>query len=153
MGPAPYPRGTSTTDDAPGAPPEPPFAGYVIYVSQMTTKLCHDDPHRHHDQILAVRRISNMWNKLLPDDKKHYTTMAHEAQAEYDVRLMEYRATGTWSPYTTFERLSSSRNGVTYGGPRERSTGNNGPWVRVPYEKTNELEKEIDLYKQVIFPP
>ena len=31
--------------------------------------------------------------------------------------------------------------------------GNNGPWVRVPYEKKNELEKEIDSYEQVIFPP
>ena len=115
--------------------------------------MCHDNPHRHHDQISAVHCISNMWNKLLPDDKKHYTTMAHEARAKYDIRLMEYCATGTWSPYTTFERLTSNRNGVTYGGPREWSTGNNRPWVRVPYEKKNELEKEIALYKQVIFPP
>ena len=78
--------------------------------------------------------------------------MAPEAQAEYDVRLMEYRATDMWSPYTKFERLSN-RNGVTYGGPQERSTGNNRPWVRVPYKKNNELEKEIDSYEQVIFPP
>jgi len=58
--------------NAPGAPPKPPFAGYVIYVLQMTTKLCHDNPHKHHDQISSVRRTSNMWNKLLPDDKKYY---------------------------------------------------------------------------------
>ena len=52
----------------------------------------------------------------------------------------------------TFERLSN-RNRVTYGGPREQSTGNNVSWVRVPYKKKNELEKEIDSYEQVIFPP
>jgi hypothetical protein len=52
----------STTDlaDAPGAPPEPPIAGHIIYVSQMMTKLHHDNPHRHHGQILAVRRIQHV---------------------------------------------------------------------------------------------
>ena len=40
--------------DAPSAQPEPPQTGYVIYVSQMTTKLRHDNPDRHHNQILAV---------------------------------------------------------------------------------------------------
>lgn len=119
----------------------------------MTTKLRHDNPERHHDQISAIRRISNMWNKLAPADKAHYSTMAREARAEYDERLMEYRATGLWSPYTTFERLTTNKNGVSLEGYRERTTGSNGPWVRMPYEKKNELEKEIDTYDQVIFPP
>jgi hypothetical protein len=139
--------------DAAGAPPEPPLTGYVIYVSQMTTKLRHDNPDRHHDQISAIRRISNMWNKLVPADKAHYSTMAREARAEYDERLMEYRATGLWSPYTAFERLTTNKNGVSFEGCRERTTGSNGPWVRMPYEKKNELEKEIGTYEQVIFPP
>ncbi len=89
MGPARIPGGRQRRiccdADTPGPPPEPPFAGYVIYMLQMTTNLCHDNPHRHHDQISAVRRISNMWNKLLPNDKKHYTSMAHEARAKYNV--------------------------------------------------------------------
>jgi hypothetical protein len=69
--------------DAAGAPPEPLMTKYVIYVSQMTTKLRHDNPERHHDQISAIRRISNMWNKLAPADMAHYSTMAREAHAEY----------------------------------------------------------------------
>jgi hypothetical protein len=35
----------------------------------------------------------------------------------------------------------------------ERSTGSSGPWVRIPYEAKNALEKEIETYEQVIFPP
>ncbi len=96
----------------------------------MTTKLRHDNPERHHDQISAIRRISNMWNKLAPADKAHYSTMAREARAEYDERLMEYRATGLWNPYTTFEQLTTNKNGVSLEGYRERTTGSNGPWVR-----------------------
>ncbi len=49
----------------------------------MTTKLRYDNPERHHDQISAIRRISNMWNKLAPADMAHYSTMAREAHAEY----------------------------------------------------------------------
>ena len=77
---------------------------------------------------------------MSPDDKKYYATMAHEALAKYDVQLMEYCATGTWSPFTTFKQLTSNRNGVTYGGPWEQRMGNNGPWVRMPYKKKNDLE-------------
>lgn len=139
--------------DAPTAPPEPPVTGYVIYVSQMTTKLRHDNPDRHHDQISAVRRISMMWNRLSDDGRDHYVRLAREARAEYDERLMEYRATGTWSPFTVFERLTNNRNGVVCRTSAERSTGSNGPWVRIPHGEKNELEREIDTYEQVIFPP
>jgi hypothetical protein len=139
--------------DAPTAPPEPPVTGYVIYVSQMTTKLRHDNPGRHHDQISAVRRISMMWNRLSEAGRDHYAALARDARAEYEERLMEYRATGAWSPYTAFERLKENRNGVVCRTSVERSTGSNGPWVRIPYERKNELEREIDTYEQVIFPP
>jgi hypothetical protein len=139
--------------DAPAAPPEPPVTGYVIYVSQMTTKLRHDNPGRHHDQISAVRRISMMWNGLPESGRGHYVSLARDARAEYDERLMEYRATGSWSPFTAFERLTYNRNGVVCRTSAERSTGSNGPWVRMPYERKNDLEREIDTYEQVIFPP
>jgi hypothetical protein len=139
--------------DAPSAPPEPPNTGYVIYVSQMTTKLRHDNPDRHHDQISAVRRISTMWHRLSDVDRDHYVRLARDARTEYDERLLEYRATGHWSPYTAFERLTKNRNGVVCRTTHERSTGSNGPWVRMPYEMKNDLEREIDAYEQVIFPP
>ena len=140
--------------DAPSAPPEPPQTGYVIYVSQMTTKLRHDNPDRHHNQISAVRRISSMWNNLSEKERDHYTKLARDARTEYENQLMEYRATGHWSPSTTFTRLSNNKNGhVRCRGNEERSTGSNGPWVRIPYAEKNGLEKELDSYEQVIFPP
>ena len=37
--------------DMPEAPPEPPPSGYVIFVGQMTTKIRHDRPDDHHNQI------------------------------------------------------------------------------------------------------
>ena len=132
--------------DAPTAPPEPPNTGYVIYVSQMTTKLRHDNPDRHHDQISAVRRISTMWHRLSENDRDHYVRLARDARAEYAERLLEYRATGRWSPYTAFERLTKNRNGVVCRTSNERSTGSNGPWVRMRYDMKNDLEREIDAY-------
>lgn len=139
--------------DAPSAPPEPPSAGYVIYVSQMTTKLRHDNPTRHHDQISAVRRISSMWNAMPKNQRDHYVQLAKDAKVEYQNRLMEYRATGHWATFTTIARLGNNKNGEISRSSLERSTGGNGPWVRIPHEEKNELEKEIDTYDQVIFPP
>ena len=139
--------------DASEAPPEPPQTGYVIYVSQMTTKIRHDNPNRPHDQIAAIRWISSMWNELPSRQKEHYVIMAKEGRMEYEDRVLEYRATGDWSPYTTFTRLTTNKNGVDCRGLNERSTGSNGPWVRMPYAAKNPLEREIDTYEQVIFPP
>lgn len=136
--------------DAPSAPPEPPSAGYVIYVSQMTTKLRHDNPDRHHNQISAVRRISNMWNNLSEKEREHYINLARDARSEYEHQLLQYRSTGQWSPSTKFTRLRNKNGQVQRD---ERSTGSNGPWVRIPYEEKNELERELDAYEQVIFPP
>ena len=139
--------------DAPSAPPEPPQTGYVIYVSQMTTKLRHDNPDRHHNQISAVRRISSMWNNLKEKEREHYVQLAKDARSDYEDQLMEYRATGQWSVSTKFVRLKN-KNGVERNRTTaERSTGSNGPWVRLPYTEKNELEKELETYEQVIFPP
>jgi len=135
--------------DAPSAPPEPPSSGYVIYVAQMTTKLRHDNPNRHHNQISAVRRISSMWNKLSEKDRDHYIRLHRDARHQYEERLMEYRATGHWPPFTVITRLDENKNGIVC--TMERVT--HGPWVRIPYEEKNELEKELESYEQVIFPP
>jgi hypothetical protein len=138
--------------DAHGAPPEPPPTGYVIYVSQMTTKLRHDNPNRRHDQISAMRRISKMWNCLSEEEKDHYSRLAADAQLEYKSRVREYRATGAWQEFTVIERL---KNKIECPEEvfRERRPGNNGPWVRIPYEEKNGLEKELETYDMVIFPP
>jgi hypothetical protein len=136
--------------DAPAAPPEPPHTGYVIYVSQMTTKLRHDNPKRHHDQISAIRRIAKMWARLSSEEKEHYVSLATDALAEYKSRLVEYRATGSYSPYTTIARLKN-KNGIEI--ITDRKTGSQGPWVRIPHDRKNELEKELEGYDQVVFPP
>mmetsp|Transcript_1072 Transcript_1072/g.1713 ORF Transcript_1072/g.1713 Transcript_1072/m.1713 type:complete len:364 (+) Transcript_1072:43-1134(+) len=135
--------------DAPTAPPEPPASGYVIFVAQMTTKLRHDNPNRHHNQISAVRRISSMWNKLRERQREHYMILVKLARKEYEDRLMEYRATGQWTPLTCITRLDDNKNGAVC--TLERVT--HGPWVRIPYDKKNELERELESYDQVIFPP
>ncbi|KAL7443556.1 hypothetical protein ACHAXM_008935 [Skeletonema potamos] len=137
--------------DLPSAPPEPPNSGYVVYVSQMTTKLRNDNPNRHHNQINAVRKISSMWNAMPDTQREHYKQLAKEATAEYEERLIEYRATGSWTPYSVIERLARNKNGVEIN--VDRGTGCQGPWVRIPYAEKNELERELETYDQVLFPP
>ncbi|KAL7536271.1 hypothetical protein ACHAXR_007037 [Thalassiosira sp. AJA248-18] len=139
--------------DAPSAPPEPPTTGYVIYVSQMTTKLRHDNPNRPHNQITAVRRISSMWNNMPLKEREHYVKLAKDARNEYEERLMEYRATGQWAPFSTIGRLDNNKNSMITRTAVERNAGGNGPWVRIPFEQKNELERELDSYEMVIFPP
>lgn len=125
--------------DAAAAPPEPPPTGYILFITQMTCKLRHDNPGRRHDQISAVRRISSMWNTLPDKEREHYILFAKIAREEYVRQLREFRATGGWKPSESFERLGSPIPG--------------GPWVRIPYDAKCKLEKEIDSYDQVTFPP
>ncbi len=139
--------------DLPSAPPKPPDSGYVIYVSQMTTKLRRDNPNRHHNQINAVRKISSMWNAMSDGERGYYKRLAKDATKEYEDRLIEYRATGSWAPYSVIERLSRNKNGVEVI-VEEGRTGSQGPWVRKePREERNELEVELEGYEQVIFAP
>ncbi|KAL7529627.1 hypothetical protein ACHAWF_003058 [Thalassiosira exigua] len=136
--------------DAPSAPPEVPGTGYIMYVSQMTTKLRHDNPNRRHDQIAAVRRISSMWKVLPEAEREHYVRLARDARREYDDRLVEYRATGSWSPFTCIDRLGRNKDGTTFS--NERNVGGNGPWVRMPPGERNALERELATYDRVLFP-
>jgi hypothetical protein len=50
--------------DSPAAPPEPPPSGYVIFVGQMTTKIRHDRPDDHHNQIKGTL-FSCLWSLVL----------------------------------------------------------------------------------------
>lgn len=94
--------------------------------------------------------MSKMWQKLSEGEKSHYNSLCADAHAEYKERVREYRATGSWPPFTTIARLE---NKVLTDFILDRKTGSQGPWVRIPYERKNDLEKELETYEQVIFPP
>mmetsp|Transcript_31562 Transcript_31562/g.65611 ORF Transcript_31562/g.65611 Transcript_31562/m.65611 type:complete len:413 (+) Transcript_31562:131-1369(+) len=143
--------------DSPTAPPRPPEQGYLIFVSQMTTKLRHDNPDRHHDQISAIRRISPMWHSMSEEERGHYNDLARDAKEEYAELLREYRATGSYGPFRCIEKVRDKKKSgedekedVTV---EEEHRNSLGPWVRIPYERKNALEKEIDTYDVVCFPP
>ncbi len=123
--------------DLPSAPPEPPPSGYVIFIAQMTTKIRHDNPNVHHDQIKVVREISKIWKFQMSDhDREYYNEFAREAREEYEAQHLEFRATGAYKPSRIFERLHGD-----------------GPWVRIVRHEKNTLEREISNYETVKFPP
>jgi len=159
--------------DMPEAPPEPPPSGYVVFVGQMTTKIRHDRPDDHHNQIKGmlvrygcyscfsvniyysssdpfrfmspilsmtmtkpvVKEIGKIWRFGISEkDREYYNDFAREAREEYQEQYREYRATGHFTPSTTFKKL--------------------GPlWVRMKLHEKNGIEREIDSYETVQFPP
>lgn len=123
--------------DAPCAPHEPPSSGYVVFVGQMTTKIRHDRPHQQHDQSKVVQEISKIWKHVLMDEEKYYyNSFAADVKNEYKEQNMEFRATGVYTPSERFVRVEGT-----------------GLWLKKKPEEKNELEKEIDGYETVIFPP
>lgn len=124
--------------DLPSAPPEPPPSGYVLFIAQMTTKIRHDRPNAHHNQIKVVREISKIWKYGMTEaDREYYNEFAREAREEYERQHEEFRATGSYQPSCVFTRLG----------------GGDGPWVRISEEDRNGLEREIASYGTVKFPP
>ena len=123
--------------DAPEAPPEPPSAGYVVFVCQMTAKIRHDRPNVPHNQTAVVQEISKIWRIGLSDaDREFYTNFSEEARKEYELQHLEYRATGAFRPSRKFERVEGT-----------------GPWIHARPEDRNDLEREISRYTTVQFPP
>jgi len=123
--------------DLPSAPPEPPPSGYVIFIAQMTTKIRHDRPHVHHNQIKVVREISKVWKYGMSNpDREYYNTFCRQLREEYELQHAEYRATGSYKPSKVFERLHGD-----------------GPWCRIEHHEKNSLEREISNYPTVKFPP
>jgi len=119
------------------APPEPPLSGYVLFIAQMTTKVRHGRPNERHDQIKVVKQISKMWKYgLSGKDRAYYNDFAREARVEYQKQHTEFRATGTYTPSVSFEKI-----------------GGDGPWVKSAYHEKNALEREIGTYDRVKFPP
>lgn len=153
--------------DLPSAPPEPPPSGYVLFIAQMTTKIRHDRPNAHHDQIKVVREISKIWKfGMSDDDREYYNEFAREAREEYEKQHFEFRATGAYKKSLVFERLGNNNVNVNVNGDGDDSNststdnvhghgnGNgNGPWVRIAVHEKNALEREISNYDTVKFPP
>jgi hypothetical protein len=121
--------------DSPAAPPEPPPSGYVIFVGQMTTKIRHDRPDDHHNQIKVVKEIGKIWRfGISEQEREYYNDFAKQVREEYQEQFREYRATGRFTPSKRFKRL--------------------GPlWVRIQPHEKNSLEREIDGDETVQFPP
>jgi len=157
--------------DLPSAPPEPPPSGYVLFIAQMTTKIRHDRPAAHHDQIMVVKEISKIWKFVLGGaEREYYNEFAREAREEYEQQHEEFRATGAYQPSNVFTRLGSGDGlGQAHGhghdhdhadsdsdadADSDSDTNNvNGPWVRIARHEKNALEREISCYDTVKFPP
>lgn len=123
--------------DLSSAPPEPPFSSYVLFLSQMTTKLRHDrGPQQKHNQMDAVAEISRRWKYDLTEmDRDHYTRSVRDMRKEYVHQLQEFRATGHYTPSVRFGKLLG-----------------HGPFVRLLWTEQNALEKELSTYTEIVRP-
>lgn len=120
-----------------GAPPLPPPSGYVLFLGQMTTKWRHDRSSEEHRQSRVIAEVSKLWKHALTDEERnYYNNFAEEIRAEYKQQLLEYRATGAFTPSELFER----QEGV-------------GLWVHKKVSEKTELELEISQYETLNFPP
>lgn len=122
--------------DLPGAPPEPPPSGYLIFLGQMTCKHRHDHPSELHNQTKVVQEISKVWKfSMTKAEREYYTIFSRELRDEYMGQLQEYRATSNFRPSEMFGKLQ----GV-------------GPWVKKEWSEKNGLERELETYETVKFP-
>ncbi|KAL3903531.1 MAG: hypothetical protein SGILL_010410 [Bacillariaceae sp.] len=123
--------------DLEDSPPEPPTTGWKIFLGQMTTKYRHDEGGSsvHHDQAKALAKIAAMWRSALSDDDRdYYQNFATEAREEYKQQVVEYRATGSFTPSHRFAPIEDTNI-----------------WVRL--DNPCELEREISAYETVKFAP
>eukprot|EP00934_Nitzschia_sp_Nitz4_P006962 Nitzschia sp. Nitz4//scaffold135_size62275//34535//35644//NITZ4_006353-RA/size62275-processed-gene-0.33-mRNA-1//-1//CDS//3329535572//6952//frame0 len=119
--------------DAEGAPHEPGVSGYVLFLAQMTLKIRHDRPNQPHDQTKVMSEVSKLWsNGMSEDERKDYTDFSDQAREVYLRQLIEYRATGKYTPSTEFIKLPQTN-----------------VWIR---RNGNLLEQEIQNYPTYTFP-
>lgn len=122
--------------DKPNAPPVPPPTGYVHFISHRTLKWRHDNLDKVHDQSAVVREMSKVWRIVMSStDQQYYNDASFAARTEYQQQLMEFRATGTYTPSETFKQLEPTNT-----------------WVYKDLSKANPLEQEIQSYKSHDFP-
>ncbi len=120
-----------------GAPPLPPPSGYVLFLGQMTTKWRHDRSSEEHRQSRVIAEVSKLWKHALTEEERnYYNHFAEEIRSEYRQQLLEYRATGSFTPSELFER----QEGV-------------GLWIHKKVSEKTELELEISQYASLNFPP
>lgn len=82
----------------------------------------------------VVQEISKIWKiGMSALDRAYYNTFAIDAKREYEQQVVEYRATGSFTPSTEFGKLE----GVNV-------------WVRRKFQ--NGLEREISAYSTCLFP-
>lgn len=129
--------------DLPTAPTEPPPSGYILFLGQMTTKLRYESYKENetkrvkHDQTKMVQEISNLWKSSLDStDRDYYHTFHTKLKSEYRQQLMEYRATGYYTPSTKYIRNHT----------------NVGLWTHIEVQDKNALELEIATYDTIHFP-
>jgi hypothetical protein len=119
----------------PDAPIEPPLSGYIIFLGQMTTKIRHDRPNARHNQAEVMPEISKMWRMAMSViEQKFYNDFTDQIRKEFKKQHMQYRATGSFTPSDTFERKGNF-------------------WTHKRAHEKNTLERELDGYETVFFPP
>ena len=103
--------------DLPEAPPEPPHSGYIAFLGQMTIKLRHDRPNTPHDQTKVVQEVSKLWRIGLTDDERtYYNQFANDARDEYNRQMIDFRATGSYTPNHEFVQQQCPLEVVCIGG-------------------------------------
>lgn len=86
--------------------------------------------------ITVVQEVSKLWRHGLSEEERtYYNQFANEAQEVYNRQMIEYRATGTFTPHEEFIKVPGAN-----------------VWVRQP-SKQNALEQEICQYETMVFPP
>lgn len=82
-----------------------------------------------------MQEISKLWRVGLSDEERnYYNRFANDCRDEYDRQMIEYRATGTYTPNQEFVKLPDAN-----------------VWVRKPSQR-NALEQEICGYESRHFP-
>jgi hypothetical protein len=78
-----------------------------------------------------------MWKHGLTDaDRQYYNQFCVDVRKEYKKQHLEFRATGYYTPSSTFERNMEGT----------------GLWLRKKFHEKNRLEMEIATYDTVKFP-
>jgi hypothetical protein len=82
-----------------------------------------------------MQEVSKLWRiGLTEDERRYYNQFANDARDEYNRQMIEYRATGSYTPNQEFVKLPEVN-----------------VWVRKS-SKRNGLEQEICEYDTMIFP-
>lgn len=123
--------------DSPEAPAPPPKSAYAVFLALKSVKIRHDRPNERYHQTKAVQEISRIWRDQISEaEKQYYEDMSDLLQKEFEWQSLEFRATGTFTPSTVFDKLGE----------------NTSVWVHKDTREQNALEREVSGYETVDFP-